>query len=116
MDDRLAAPALAQARLAARSARIALMRRRIAAGSVALFVALWLALFAQLASGHDPALSKRAGSSGATQPETGNGSSGGSSAASATSGMDSNATGAASGTNPNGGYQSAPAPVVTQMS
>jgi len=43
-----------------RRARIRILRRRVVACSVALFLALWIVIFVQLASGHDPALTANA--------------------------------------------------------
>jgi hypothetical protein len=42
-----------------RRRRAQLIRGRVAAGAVALFVAVFGGIAAQLASGHDPALAKR---------------------------------------------------------
>jgi hypothetical protein len=44
--------------LAARRRRIHTIRVRVAAGAVALFLALFSGLYVQMASGHDPALAK----------------------------------------------------------
>ncbi len=44
---------------AARAQRARLLRRRIVAGAVALFVATWLLITITLASGHDPVLSRK---------------------------------------------------------
>ena len=44
--------------LAARRRRIHAIRVRVAAGAVALFLALFSGLYVQMASGHDPALAK----------------------------------------------------------
>jgi len=43
--------------VAARRRRIHTLRVRVAAGAVALFIALFSGLYVQMASGHDPALS-----------------------------------------------------------
>jgi hypothetical protein len=44
--------------VAARRRRIHTLRARVAAGAVALFIALFSGLYVQMASGHDPALSR----------------------------------------------------------
>ena len=54
-----AARARGQALRSARVARARTIRRRIIAGSVALFVAAWLLITLVLVSGHDPALAKK---------------------------------------------------------
>ncbi len=83
---RLAARELARAKREAMARRAARIRRFIAAGSVALFVAAFLVVYVQLASGHDPALvanAKRKAASGSaagkaksTLSKTGTGGSG----------------------------------------
>jgi hypothetical protein len=50
---------LARARARVRRARARRIRRRLVALSATLFVAAWLAIFARLASGHDPALAQK---------------------------------------------------------
>jgi hypothetical protein len=52
------ARAQAQKLLARRRRRLRSIRKRAIAGSVAAFAAAWVAIGVQLASGHDPALSK----------------------------------------------------------
>lgn len=47
---------LARQRLWARKQRTRGIRRRVAAITLALFAALWVAIFVHLATGHDPAL------------------------------------------------------------
>ncbi|HKG67104.1 MAG TPA: hypothetical protein VKB28_23750 [Solirubrobacteraceae bacterium] len=42
--------------LAARRARVRRLRARVAAGAIALFLALFAGLYVQMATGHDPAL------------------------------------------------------------
>jgi hypothetical protein len=54
-----AARARGQALRSARTARARTIRRRLIAGSLALFVAAWLMITLVLVSGHDPALAKR---------------------------------------------------------
>ncbi len=44
----------------ARKARVRMIRRRVVAGAVALFVAAWLLIAVVLVSGHDPALASKA--------------------------------------------------------
>jgi hypothetical protein len=57
---------LADARREARDRRISMIRRRVAGGGAALFVALFLLIAIRLASGHDPALSRTAAASGSS--------------------------------------------------
>jgi hypothetical protein len=45
---------------AQRRGRIRAVRKRVAAGAVAAFLAVWAVLFVQLATGHDPGLSDAA--------------------------------------------------------
>jgi hypothetical protein len=52
--------------LARRRARVKMIRTRLAVGSAALFVAAFGGITAQLASGHDPALSSSNSSSAST--------------------------------------------------
>ena len=52
--------------LARRKRRVQLIRSRVVAGAVALFVGVFGGITAQLASGHDPALSKSASASTTT--------------------------------------------------
>jgi hypothetical protein len=58
MDDlrRLEARGLARARAHSRRRRVATIRRRTIRGSLALFAILWAVVFAEIASGNDPAL------------------------------------------------------------
>ncbi|MBV9804605.1 MAG: hypothetical protein JO130_15495 [Solirubrobacterales bacterium] len=70
-----AARARGQAVRSERAARVRKIRRRVISGSVALFVAAWLAITIVLVSGHDPALATRAAttssvSTGASTPST----------------------------------------------
>jgi hypothetical protein len=51
---------LADARRDARSRRIGVIRKRVAAGAVALFIAVWVLITVRLATGHDPALAAAA--------------------------------------------------------
>jgi hypothetical protein len=51
-----------QAMRSARLARVRMIRRRIVAGSLALFVAAWLLISIVLVSGHDPALAAKSSS------------------------------------------------------
>lgn len=57
-NDRAAARARGQAIRQSRLARARVLRRRIIAGALALFVASWLLITIVLVSGHDPALAK----------------------------------------------------------
>jgi uncharacterized membrane protein YgcG len=86
-----ASRAQAQAMRQARLGRVRMLRRRIVAGSLALFVAAWLLITVVLVTGHDPALSKStaatvasssgtsSGSTSSSSESTNSGSSGGSS-------------------------------------
>ena len=58
MDDlrQLEARGLARARAHSRRRRVAMIRRRTIRGSLALFAILWAVVFAEIASGNDPAL------------------------------------------------------------
>ena len=60
--------ALAAGRLAAMRRRRLRIRRRVAGLTAALFSAAFLAVYVQLASGHDPALSSKASSSKTSAP------------------------------------------------
>jgi hypothetical protein len=55
---------------AARARRARLLRRRIVAGALALFVATWLLIPVTLASGHDPVLSRKVTASVASTTTT----------------------------------------------
>ena len=44
----------------ARHARVRMIRRRVIAGVVALFIATWLLITVMLVTGHDPALARQA--------------------------------------------------------
>ena len=59
----------------ARHARVRMIRRRVAGGAIALFVATWLLIAVMLVTGHDPALAHQsaassAGSSGSSVSPT----------------------------------------------
>ncbi|HEX8958766.1 MAG TPA: hypothetical protein VF770_02980 [Solirubrobacterales bacterium] len=60
MDDlrRLEAKGLARAKIRSRRRRVSTIRRRTVRGSLALFTVLWGIIFAQLATGNDPVLSR----------------------------------------------------------
>jgi hypothetical protein len=75
-------------KLAARRARIAGLRKRFIAVSTAVFVAVWIAIFAQLVSGHDPALAAHStsGQVASSSSSSGAASTGGSSASAGNSG------------------------------
>lgn len=64
------ARARGQALRNARVARARTIRRRIIAGSLALFVAAWLLITLVLISGHDPALAKKASASSSSSGTT----------------------------------------------
>jgi len=65
-----AARARGQALRSARVARARSIRRRIVAGSMALFVAVWLLIAVALVSGHDPALAKKSAASSSSSSAT----------------------------------------------
>lgn len=67
--------------LEARRRHVTVIRMRVVAIAVAVFIALWIAIFAQLVTGHDPALSRNK-----TTAATTSSSSTGSSSSSSTSG------------------------------
>ena len=82
----------------ARLARARMIRRRIIAGSVALFVAAWLLITVVLVSGHDPALAKQSAASTVTSSSPSTSSSSGSDSTSGTSSSsDSNSSSSSSG-------------------
>jgi hypothetical protein len=56
---KLEAKGLARAKSRSRRRRVAIIRSRTIRGSLALFAVLWGVVFAQLASGNDPALSSK---------------------------------------------------------
>jgi len=56
--NRLEAKGLARAKIRARRRRVRAIRRRTARSALALFAVVWTIVFAQLASGNDPALSR----------------------------------------------------------
>jgi hypothetical protein len=72
--------------LAPRRARIRRIRRSVVALAVALFVAAWSIIFVQLASGHDPALTRSSKAAGASGTSSSAQSSGGSSTGSGSAG------------------------------
>lgn len=69
MDDlhRLEAKGLARARARSRRRRASTIRSRTVRGSLALFAVFWLAIFAQLVTGNDPALSRNSAGLEATK-------------------------------------------------
>jgi len=73
------------------STRRRLLRKRVVAGTVALFIAVWTVIFVQLASGHDPALSRTSTNQTGTT-----GSSNSTSAATTTSSSSTSASGSTS--------------------
>ncbi|HTU87051.1 MAG TPA: hypothetical protein VMF57_15850 [Solirubrobacteraceae bacterium] len=68
--DPAAARARGQAIRKMRLARVRTIRRRIIAGSLALFVASWLLITIVLVSGHDPALAKNSSATTTTSSGT----------------------------------------------
>jgi hypothetical protein len=60
----------AQQLLARRREHIRTIRKRVIAGSALAFITAWAAIGVQLASGHDPALSKRAQPAAASSSST----------------------------------------------
>ena len=58
MRDELEAKAIARAKLRGRRKRAATIRRRTAWFTTAVFVVVWVVIFAQLVGGHDPALAR----------------------------------------------------------
>ena len=103
---------LAQLRLRARRARDGELRRRAIFLSLSLFALLWVAVFAQMVSGHDPVLASGNGvaaktSQAARQPTSG-------AAAQGSSNQNDELTGtSATATQP---APATPAPVVTSQS
>lgn len=61
------------------------LRKRFIVGGTAVFVAVWIGIFGQLISGHDPALAAHSTSSSASSSQAANTSSAGSSTSSGTS-------------------------------
>ena len=57
-------------RLAARKRQVARIRKWVAGVAVSVFIALWVVLFAQLVSGHDPALAHGSSPKTASAPST----------------------------------------------
>jgi len=119
---------LARMRLRSRRRHHAELRRRAVSLSIGLFALLWVAVFAQMATGHDPALSSSAGAAAkrAAAQRTSRGRGGSAAAAARGSGEQSYAldpvtgeivqvpqgTGGGSATQP----APVPAPVVTSQS
>jgi cytoskeletal protein RodZ len=104
------------AKLAGRRARIAGLRKRFIAVSTAVFVSMWIAIFAQLVSGHDPALAAHSTSSSqvaSSSSPSGAASTGASSTGAASTGAAS--TGATSTGSGNSGSGTA-SPVTTHQS
>ncbi len=99
------------------------LRRRIAAGAVSAFVALFATISIQMATGHDPVLAARSTSTQATTAQAATGSdddttSSGTSAplVTSSSGTSSSSTGTSASTQSSGSTSSAPAAVTTQQS
>jgi uncharacterized membrane protein YgcG len=122
---------LARQRVWARKQRTRGIRRRVAAITLSLFVALWVAIFVHLATGHDPALgassrpantttsnpTKSQTSTTATQgsalADASNTAAGGSSTDSSSSGSGSSGSGSSGSSS---GSSSSAAPVTTSQS
>jgi hypothetical protein len=75
----------------ARHARVRMIRRRVIAGVVALFIATWLLITVMLVTGHDPALARQTAKAISTSSQV-------SSSSSASSGATSTSTGGQSST------------------
>ena len=75
----------------ARHARVRMIRRRVIAGVVALFIATWLLITVMLVTGHDPALARQTAKATTTSSQV-------SSSSSASSGATSTSTGGQSST------------------
>ena len=73
---KLRARAVARGRVEAMRRRASRIRRSVAAATIALFVAAFLGVYVQLASGHDPALDAAAKRRAATTREAGTSASG----------------------------------------
>jgi hypothetical protein len=116
-DQPLDGRSLADARRAAIRSRARRIRRAVAAVALALFTAAFLAVYVQLASGHDPALSRHtstsAAGSGTAQSSSGESSSEGSGSEAA--GGESGATGETSST-PSSEASESPSGVTTSQS
>jgi uncharacterized membrane protein YgcG len=78
----------------ARHARIRMIRRRVIAGVVALFIATWLLITVMLVSGHDPALARQAASAATTSSVSTSSSSSSGATSTSTGGQSSIGTGA----------------------
>jgi hypothetical protein len=98
------------ARLADRQARIKKLRKRLIATVTAVFVAVWIGVFGQLVSGHDPALAAHSTGSGTSSSQAANTGSSGSSAGSTGA---SSGSGSASASSPSTATAS---PVTTRQS
>ncbi|HUZ28615.1 MAG TPA: hypothetical protein VMU90_05195 [Solirubrobacteraceae bacterium] len=85
-------------RLAARRTRITKLRKRFIAGGATVFVAVWIGIFGQLVSGHDPALAARSSSGSASSSQAVNTGSASSSIGSSGSGTSSSGTSSGSST------------------
>jgi hypothetical protein len=119
------ARALANNRRTAMLLRMRRIRRSVAAATLAVFTAAFLTVYVQLASGHDPALSKTTGSgtssssgqvlSSATQ-STGASSSASSESSSASSESSSAGSESSSGSGESSSESSSPATVTTKQS
>ena len=114
--------ALAQAKRTERRRRTRRIRQGVAAGTITLFVAFFSTIYAQMASGHDPALSASRKTPAVTTTTTSTSSASGAAASrdddswsdDDTSSDDSSSDGTASQST--GTTASSPAPVTTQQS
>jgi cytoskeletal protein RodZ len=120
--DRVQARELGRERVVKRRERISRIRKRIVAGSVLSFLIAWGAIFFQLASGHDPSLSKTAQASTAATPtsSSASASTGSSSSDYTDSGdsysNDSSSNDSYSSNSPSTGSTQSPSAVTTQQS
>jgi cytoskeletal protein RodZ len=108
--DRAQARRLGRERVARRREHISRIRKHVVAASATAFLIAWAAIFFQLASGHDPALSKSAQAStvSSTASSTDNSSS--------TSSDNSSSTSSDSTPSSGSDYSYSAAPVTTQQS
>jgi uncharacterized membrane protein YgcG len=86
-------------RLAARQRRVTVIRRRVVAIAITVFLALWTVIFAQLVSGHDPALTRSAAAKTVavkSSSATGSGASGSGTTGSSASGSGTSSSGSSS--------------------
>lgn len=102
-------------RLAERRHRVRRIRKWVIGMSVAVFLAVWALIFANLVSGHDPALSKSARAAVSTQSNTSSGSNSSGSAGTVSAG--SSGSGSSGGSASSGqSSSSSPSSVTTSQS